>query len=244
MTEHDLKRALSLAAATGGSAPDPADDLARARTARTARTRQRVRVGLSGLAVLAIVGVGTTVAVTGQDAPSGPSAGSSNTPSPGAPGTPSTAGGVQLVAAELDATPYTFDLTPQGWSVQGQNAFGVTIAPDDDSVSDHPDDFEGKLVIMFEARPAGGRQVEVDGRTFWITGDSGYTTISTRTAADEPEGAVRLQYPDDTGWTEDTMLAFTASVHVGEGAEVPGRGGPPEPGMQSLTDARNERGRS
>lgn len=233
MTDHDLKRALSIAASTERSSPDPADDLARARTARTARTRQRVRVGLSGLAVVAVVGVGASVAVSGREAPAEPSAGNRATPSPGTPDAPQ---GVELVAATFDAPPYTFDLTPQGWSVQGQNAFGVTIAPEDGSTTDIPDDFEGKLVIMFEARPPGGRAVDLDGRTFWITGDSGYTTISTRTAAGEPEGAVRIQYPNDTGWTEDTMLAFTASVHVGDGARYGGgqEGTTGPDGMQSL----------
>ena len=216
MTDRDLKHALDLATCER-PVPDPADDLFRARTARTTRTRRRVRIGLSGLAMTAVVGVGATVAVTEQAAPAQPSAGSSATPSP------STPDGVQLVAATLDATPYTFDLTPQGWSVQGQNASVVTIAPDG-STTGYLDDFEGKLVIMFEARPPGGRAVDLDGRRFWITGDSGYTTISTWTTAGEPEGAVRLQYPDDTGWTEDTMLAFTASVHVGDSASC-GEGG-------------------
>lgn len=236
MTDHDLKRALALAASTERSSPDPADDLARARTARTARTRQRVRVGLSGLAVVAVVGVGASVAVSGREAPAGPSAGN------GATSSPQTPEGVQLVAATFDAPPYTFDLTPQGWSVQGQNAFGVTIAPEDGSTTDMPDDFEGKLVIMFDARPPGGRAVDLDGRTFWITGDSGYTTISTRTAAGEPEGAVRIQYPDDTGWTEDTMLAFTASVHVGDDARYGGgqEGTTGPDGMQSLERLASE----
>ncbi len=236
MTEHDIKHALDQAASTRRSVPDPADDLARARTASTNRTRQRVRVGLSGLAVLAVVGVGTAVAVTGRDVPAEPSAGSSESPSADTTGAPDTSAGVQLVAATFDATPYTFDLTPEGWSVQRQNAYDVVIAPDDGSTTDIADDFEGKLVIMFEKRPPGGRSVEQDGRKFWITGDSGYTTISTWTLAGEPEGAVRLQYPNDTGWTEDTMLAFTASVHVGEGADYGGgQGGPTGPdGMQSL----------
>ncbi|MCD4527283.1 hypothetical protein [Nocardioides sp. cx-173] len=219
MTEPDLKYALSLAASER-PAPDPADDLARARTARTVRTRQRVRIGISSLAMTAVVGVGATVVVTGQDAPAQPSAGSGANPAP--PGS-DTVNGVRLVAATLDASPYTFDLTPQGWSVQGQNASLVTIAPDG-STTGYRDDFEGKLVIMFESRPPGGREVEVDGRRLWITGDSGYTTISTWTTAGEPEGAVRLQYPNDTGWTEDTMIAFTASVHVGNGANYGGGG--------------------
>jgi hypothetical protein len=216
MTDHDLKQALHLAASTSRPAPDPADDLARARAADTARSRRRVRAGLSGLAAVAVLGIGTTAVLTGQDPSGEPSAGSSATPTPS---TEAPVGGVQLVAETFDATPYTFDLTPQGWAVQGQNEFGVTIAPTDGSTSDHPDDFVGKLVIMFDANPPGGRAVDLDGRRFWITGDSGYTTISTRTITGEPAGAVRIQYPDDTGWDEDSMLAFTASVHVGDGAK-------------------------
>lgn len=214
MTDHDLKQALHLAAMTSRPAPDPAADLARARAAGTARSRRRVRAGLSGLAAVTVLGVGTAAVLSGPGTTDQPSAGPSSIPKPST----KAPGGVQLVAATFDATPYTFDLTPQGWSVQGQNEFGVTIAPDDGSTSDIPDDFTGKLVIMFDARPPGGRAVDLDGRRFWITGDSGYTTISTRTLAGEPDGAVRIQYPDDAGWTEDTMLAFTASVHVGDGA--------------------------
>jgi hypothetical protein len=236
MNDRDLKHALNLAT-SDRPAPEPADDLARARTARTARTRQRVRIGLSSLAMTAVVGVGATVAVTGQDAPAQPSAGSSATP---LPDTLDTTDGVRLVAATLDASPYTFDLTPQGWSVQGQNASLVTIAPDG-STTGYRDDFEGKLVIMFEARPPGGREVDVDGRKFWITGDSGYTTISTWTTAGEPEGAVRLQYPNDTGWTEDTMIAFTASVHVGNGANYGGGGGQEEYPVPDGAQRPNER---
>lgn len=215
---HDLKHALQLVADIERAPAEPYDDLARVQAAARSRTRRRVRLGLGALAVTSVMGVGAGLIVSGEPTPPGASA--SLDSSPGTPAdsrTVSTAG-VELVAETFDATPYTFDLTPQGWSVQGQNAFGVTIAPDDGSVSDHPDDFEGKLVIMFEANPPGGRSVELDGRQFWITGDSGYTTISTRTIGGEPAGAVRIQYPDDTGWDEDTMLAFTASVHVSDGA--------------------------
>ena len=215
MTDHDLKQALHLAASTSRPAPDPADDLARARAAGRARSRRRLRAGLSGIAAVAVLGIGTTAVLAGQDSSGTPSAGSSSTP------TPSTEvpGGIQLVAETLDASPYTFDLTPEGWAVQGQRPSTVTIAPTDGSVSEHPDDFVGQLVIMFDPHPPGGREVDLDGRRFWITGDSGYTTISTRTLPGEPDGAVRIQYPNDTGWTEDSMLAFTASVHVGDGAE-------------------------
>jgi hypothetical protein len=236
MTDHDLKQALHLAASTSRHAPDPADDLARARAAGQARSRRRVRAGLSGIAAVAVLGIGTTVVLTGQDSSGTPSAGSSSTPQPST----EAPDGIQLVAETLDASPYTFDLTPEGWAVQGEHPWTVTIAPTDGSVSDHPDDFEGKLVIMFEPRPPGGREVDVDGRRFWITGDSGYTTISTRTLPGEPEGAVRLQYPDDTGWDEDTMLAFTASVHVGDGAEF-GDGSTGPDGMQPLDQVLAQR---
>jgi hypothetical protein len=211
--QYDVKRVLQVIAETDRPATSPAADLARAQEA--GRTRNRFRLGLAGLAVASVVGVGTVLVAT--DDPATPDVTASDPTAPGSVASGS-GRGVRLVAATFDATPYTFDLTPQGWSVQGQNAFHVTIAPDDGSTSDLHDDFEGKLVIMFDANPPGGRAVDVDGRRFWITGDSGYTTISTRTTTGEPAGAVRIQYPDDAGWDEDTMLAFTASVHVGDGA--------------------------
>lgn len=216
---YDLKRALKLVADVERAPSEPFDDLARVQAAARSRTRRRVRLGLGALAVTSVMGVGAGLIVSGDPTP--PDAPATGDTSPGATSgsTIVSTTGVQLVAETFDAAPYTFDLTPQGWSVQGQNAFGVTIAPDDGSTSDHPDDFEGKLVIMFEANPPGGRAVDVDGRQFWITGDSGYTTISTRTLAGEPAGAVRIQYPDNAGWDEESMLAFTASVHVGDGAK-------------------------
>lgn len=208
----DLKRALQLVADVERPPAEPSADLARVQAAARSRTRHRVRFGLAGLAVVSVLGVGAGLVLSGGPTP--PDVTASGDTGPGS------ATGVRLVAATFDATPYTFDLTPQGWSVQGQNAFGVTIAPDDGSTSSSPDDFRGKLVIMFDANRPGGRAVESDGRTFWVSGDSGYTTIATRTRGDEPAGVVRIQYPDGTGWDETSMLAFLGSVHVGDGAEL------------------------
>ena len=42
--------------------------------------------------------------------------------------------------------------------------------------------------------------------------------MSTRTAAGEPDGVVRIQYPSDR-LDPDTMLEFLAGVHVGPGAQ-------------------------
>ncbi|MFC6343613.1 hypothetical protein ACFP8W_16625, partial [Nocardioides hankookensis] len=126
--------------------------------------------------------------------------------------------GVELVAKTFDATPYTFDLTPKGWSVQAQQPTAVTIVPDDGSTSDDPNVFVGKLVILFDANPPSGRAVDQDGRRFWVSGDSGYTTLATRSAPGEPAGVVRIQYPKGAGWDEASMVDFLGSVHVGPGA--------------------------
>ncbi|WP_307828103.1 SigE family RNA polymerase sigma factor [Nocardioides sp. SYSU D00038] len=206
----DLHRTLDLAAGTGGDAPAADADLARARQALVHRRRRRYTGGLAALALVAVGSVGVTVAVSNDD-PAGPAATPPTTP-------PAADPGVRLVAESFDAAPYTFGLTPEGWSVQASNDFGVVIAPDDGSVDDNPDSFLGKLVVMFDANPLGDGRVEHDGRTFSIRGDSDHTTISTRTLPGEPEGVVRIQYPDSAGWSEESMLDFLGSVHVGEGA--------------------------
>ena len=94
----------------------------------------------------------------------------------------------------------------------------VTIAPVGLADQD-PNSFIGKLVIMLDGNPLSGEQVERDGRTFWIHGSSGYTTIATPTLPGEPAGNVLIQFPKDTGWTQETMLELLAGVHVGAGAE-------------------------
>ncbi|WP_121252191.1 hypothetical protein [Nocardioides ferulae] len=201
----DLKRALALVAEADLPSPDPTDDLARAHRAARARTRRRFRAGLAGLAVTSILGVGAATVLADAESPS-------------TEATQVAPEGVRLVAERFDAAPYSFDLTPTGWSVQGQSPTAVTIAPDDGSTSAHPDDFRGKLVIMFDANPPHGEAVDHEGRRFWIAESDGYTTIATHTRGDEPSGVVRIQYPHDAGWEHPSMLAFLASVHVGDGA--------------------------
>ena len=218
---HDLKRALQTAAESDRPAVDPADDLARAVSAARARTRRRFRVGLAGVASVTVLGVGAAVVLERE--PTGPGV---SAPRPDAPSAPV---GVELVSETFEATPYTFDLTPQGWSVQAQMPNGVTIVPDDGSTSDDPNVFVGKLVIMFDANRPSGRVIDHDGRRFWVSSESGrttlaarrsgYTTLATLTRGDEPEGVVHIQYPNGAGWDEASMVAFLASVHVGPGAQ-------------------------
>lgn len=207
---NDLRHALDLVAGDGRTGTQPGTDLDRARMALTRRNRRRYSTGLAALTLVAVGGVGVAALNASGDvpAPGGPSASG-----------PATTTGVRLVARTLDATPYSFGLTPEGWSVQAQTPTAVTIVPDDGSVPTDENDFRGKLVIMFDANPLQGRQVERDGRTFWIGDDPDYTTMATRTAAGEPDGVVRIQFPTGTGWDEDSMLRFLGSVHVGDGAQ-------------------------
>jgi hypothetical protein len=207
----DLKPLLDIAASAPRPAADPAADLARARVKARTRAGRRLRLGSLGLALATVSVVGVAQVVDRHDQPLRPAGDAVSTAE------------VRLVAQRLDATPYTFDLTPRGWRVQAQSAYAVTIVPDDGSTSADPDDFRGKLVILFDQNPAVGARLVAEGRDFWLTSDSAYTTISTRTRGDEPPGMVRVQYPDDAGWTRTTMLRFLGSVHVGTGA-LPGLG--------------------
>ena len=207
----ELRNLFELAAGSPRAEVDPAADLARARTAARARKVRRLRLGTASLALIAVAGVGVAQVLANE-----------GSTGPGAPGVGSAAA-VHLVDSRFDADPYTFDLTPRGWHVQSQTAFAVSIAPDDGSTSEDPNDFVGKLVILFDQNEVSGKTVVVSGREFWIGSNTGYTTISTRTRGDEPSGVVRVQYPNDAGWTMRTMLAFLGSVHVGPGAR-PGQG--------------------
>jgi hypothetical protein len=211
----DLRTTLDRAAGDGrpdGRPVDPAPDLRRARAALVRRSRRRQAAGLGALALVGVAAVGVVL-----DRP-----GTQQLPSDTLASSPVDAQ-VALVAATLEAEPYAFDLTPQGWSVGGRTPTAVTIVPDDGSTSDDPDDFRGKLVVMLDANPLEGREVEHDGRTFWITSGDGYTTMATPTRPGEQAGVVRIQFPDDAGWDEETMLAFLGSVRVGATA-APGVG--------------------
>lgn len=203
----DLKRALGSVADAERPVADPAADLARARSAASARTRRRLRLGLTGATTAVVLSLGAALVL--DRAPSEPGTATS------APDAASS--GVRLVAERFDASPYTFDLTPEGWSVQAQRPTAVTIAPDDGSTSSSPDDFRGKLVILFDGNRPSGRH-RARGPGLLVSGDSGYTALATRTRGDEPTGVVRIQYPDGAGWDLDSMVAFLASVHVGPGA--------------------------
>lgn len=215
---NDLKHLLDVASGAPRTDVDPADDLRRAKVRAQARTGRRLRLASATLALGAVgaLGLGQVTPSTEPTGPSGPAG-------PGVSAGPATDTEVRLVSGELDADPYTFDLVPEGWSVQGQNAYGVTIAPDDGTTSASPHNFIGKLVILFDQNPPDGTPITQHGRSFWIRDGSDYVTVATLTRGDEPPGVVRVQYPVASGWTRTTMLEFLGSVHVGPGA-LPGQG--------------------
>lgn len=207
MSDAELKRMLEAALADEAPMPSVDTDLERARTGLVVRRRRRFRAAIAaGALVTVAVGGGIAVVSQRDDAPGHQHADN-----------------IVLVSTPLNAAPYTFDLTPRGWSVQQQRTTGVTIAPDDGSAARSPYDFRGKLVILFDRNPLTGKRLEYDGHQIWMRGDSGYTTMAMTTSSGEPKGVVRIQYPDGVGWTRIQMLRFLTSIHVGGGAR-PGAG--------------------
>lgn len=208
-----------VASGPADSVVDPAADLARARAACTRRRRRRYGTGLAAVAVTAVLGVGAATVISHPDPTPDAAPPPSQPSSPAPPPAPIIPKQVVLVDQVLEAGPYTFASTPEGWSVVRNFPFGVTIAPDDGPADPDPNSFLGKLVIMFDRGPlGGGERATRDGRAMRYRGDSGHTTISTATLSDEPVGVVRIQFPDDAGWSIELMCDFLSSVRVGEGA--------------------------
>ncbi len=206
MTE--LKDLLNRASDSDTTSTSVRDDLARARAAlRRRRARGAIRIGsITAVAAIAAGIVGSNalesddpVVAQRDDAAS-----------------------VELVAADASAGPYTFGKLPEGWEVQGISASAVTIAPPD-ATDQEPNSFLGKLVILYDLYEPSGDVTSVDGRDFYVRGDSGYTTINVRTEAGQPEGTVYVQYPNSAGWDEATMIEFLDAVQVNESAQ-PGVG--------------------
>jgi hypothetical protein len=206
---NDLNTLLDRAAGPATAPVDAHADLTRGHRALARTRRRRAATGLLGVAAAGVVGVG----IVRFTDPEGDVA-ADNTPTRHQ----ETSGGISFLAQPFEAGPYTFDQTPVGWEVQGAYPQGVTIAPVG-FPDQEPASFVGKLVIMFDGNPLSGEEVQRDGRTYWVRGDSGHTTIATPTLPGEPTGNVLIQFPDDTGWTRDSMLTFLASVHVGPGAQ-------------------------
>jgi hypothetical protein len=193
---------------------DARADLVRARTAWQRRRRVRSLAAAGSLVAVGVLAVGVAGSGVLDRAPQDDSV----VVDPGA----DKHGSITLLAAALEAGPYTFGKVPEGWTVQGTTPSAVTIAQqgDDDG---NPDSFVGKLVILYDQNPPSGEPSVVNGRTFFTRGDSGHTTISVATEAGQPVGQVMVQFPDSAGWSHDTMIEFLDAVQVNASAQ-PGLG--------------------
>jgi hypothetical protein len=210
--DHELANLLDAAAGPATPPSDVLADLARGRAAlRQSRARTLGR-GVAGIGLASVLAVGAVQIL--HDPPAAP---------------PTTAplhhdAGIRLVDHVLEAGPYTFGKTPEGWTFQGQNDFVALIVPADGDISPRLDVFVGKIAVMLQsadAAPGPGPEdqtVTADGRTFWIGPGGDSTTVRTPTLPGEPTGEVLVQFPSATGWTQSEMVAFVGSVSVGPGA--------------------------
>jgi hypothetical protein len=201
---HDLLRRASEVDAQ----PVPVtDDLARAHSAL--RRRRTWRAGAASLAVVAVVGAGVGLSSLVDGA--GPD-GTRIAAQPSSGPASVDVRDIELVASDLEVGPYVLGKIPDGWEVQAEDP--VVIAPTDGSVTPDPNDFRGKLVVLYELNPIGPGDTVIWGdKSFKMRGDSGYRAIVRRTGGDEPAGIVVVQYPEDA-WTQDLMLEFAAAVKV------------------------------
>jgi hypothetical protein len=205
----DLTELLRRASASDAPMPPATDDLTRARAERHRLRRRRSSWGAAATAAAVAATVGA-IAFTGQSA--------------NAPDEPSVQDGVVLLSQPLEAGPYTFGTTPEGWHVldYAHPEFAVVIAPVDGD--QNPESFAGKLVIMMSNNRPSGDAVEYEGRTYWVLDSgAGHTRITTMTRPGEPEAAIEIQFPSDAGWSQETMLEFLSTVEVGDTAQ-PGVG--------------------
>jgi hypothetical protein len=242
---NDLNTLLERAAGPTTAPVDSHADLARGRRALSRTRRRRGAIGLAGVAAAGVAGVGITRLET-DHGPSGGteaadhSAGPSQHPTalPSHATDDRTVAPIVLLAQPTDVGAFSFDQVPEGWEAQeappgddpgvsaalGKNLVTFATA---DFPDKYPENFLGKLVIMFNKTGTFGEQRQVHGRTFWINTHGGgpYTQLYVHTRAGEPPGVLDVQYPDNTGWTQDDMIAFLDGIHLGPDATPNSLGG-------------------
>jgi hypothetical protein len=188
---------------TGADLP-PSDSVVRRDLARgrAALRRRRVRRGIAGVgATGAIAATALIVTTTGG-------------PSSTAPG------GLDLVVYTGTQLPgFTVEKVPEGFALQGANAYSLDVAPATDRTS--LNDFRGKLVVMLQSKDVTGTPT---GKAVTINGRPG--TISTF----DPT-AKQLYYSDGThdiviqsatklGLTDAELVEFAKGVTVTTEAEA------------------------
>lgn len=192
-----MSNVLEQLATLGTDAGPPSDSVVRRDVARgrAALRRRRVRRGIAGVGATAAIAA-TAVVVT---------SGSPSSPAPG---------GLDLVVYTGKQLPgFTVEKVPEGFALQGANAYSLNISRPADHTS--LNDYRDKLVVMLQSRDATGTPT---GKAVTINGRPG--TISTF----DPT-AKQLYYSDGThdiviqsasklGLTDDELVEFAQGVTV------------------------------
>lgn len=174
-------------------------DVLRGRAALKRRRRARA-IGLSVAGMLAAAAVVGTTVVTGDW---GGSRLNDGTP-------------IHLVAYhEEQLEGFIVEQLPEGWYLQGSNAFRLTIASRGDTTS--PDAFTGKLVVMLLSASAPqelpeGDRVKVGERDGVVTHTPEADIL---TYVDDAGHLVQIQaWREALGWTSEQLVRFAEGVEV------------------------------
>ncbi len=199
-------------------------DLERGRVALARRRRGRtIGWGIAGITALVVA---AAAIVAGNLGGTPDETRSSAAPRTGGPASaPAHGSSVRLVAYNGDQLEgFVVDQVPEGWFLQGSNAFRLTVAPQGDTTS--PDDFEGKLVVMLLSSSAPqhlpqGDPVKVGGNDGVVSHQGPADTL---TYADDAGHFVQIQaWSSALGWTNEELAAFAEGVQVTSDAQ-PGVG--------------------
>jgi|GEM_PF-6254072 len=224
---NDLTDRLARLDGTHGIATAPSEsvvsgDLARAHSALGRRRRTRAAMAGTGLTLGLGAALGVVVAVNAGDHAGPPVSGpaSSDSSDPGR----QQGGGIQLVDY-AGAQPEGFELAkvPEGYAVQGSDAFVLTLAqPGDDS---HYLDFVKKVVVMLESESA--PQQLGQGRDVTVNGEPGVLETNAEGTRNlryfQGERLVLIQIWESIELTDDQIvelaegITVTADVEAGVG---------------------------
>ena len=204
-------------------------DLARGRAARVAARRRRAyrRAG-AGALTLAAAAVAAVIMSTSAPSPSATSVHSgpvhgrvtprSNRIPAGSKRASRSAAHIQLVAYNGAQLPgFTVTEIPRGWHLSTSTSTALLITPDDGSLNNDPDDFEGKLAVLPQStdeRGLGpGEPLTVNGRPGRVDSNGGGGVVILRYTTGNGH-SIDIQAPDALHWSEAQLVAFAEGVTV------------------------------
>jgi hypothetical protein len=132
--------------------------------------------------------------------------------------------GIRLVAyTGQQPSGYRVAYVPDGWEIQGANAFAMTIAPVGFG-DQQPDSFVGKLLVMLRSVDDTGTPAGIARPVGTGIGYLNHTEgIVVLTYQDAAKHWIQLQVPPSLHWSDDDVAKFGAGVEITRDA-VPGRG--------------------